>query len=103
MEPKLNTAVLKWLNELAAAIQANDGVSVKWDYKDLQDLQSGRHQIRVVQGKGRKDRYTLLSPRLLEELRRYWPSLNCTLLACVSADGLARVKFAGPEAFWRCC
>lgn len=67
------------------------------------DLQSGRHQIRVVQGKGRKDRYTLLSPRLLEELRRYWPSLNCTLLACVSADGLARVKFAGPEAFWRCC
>ena len=36
------------------------------------DLQSGRHQIRVVQGKGRKDRYTLLSPRLLEELRCYW-------------------------------
>jgi site-specific recombinase XerD len=36
------------------------------------DLQSDRHQIRVVQGKGRKDRYTLLSPRLLEELRLYW-------------------------------
>jgi integrase/recombinase XerD len=36
------------------------------------DLQSGRHQIRVVQGKGKKDRYTLLSPRLLEELRLYW-------------------------------
>ena len=36
------------------------------------DLQSSRHQIRVVQGKGRKDRYTLLSPRLLAELRRYW-------------------------------
>jgi integrase/recombinase XerD len=29
-------------------------------------------QIRVEQGKGRKDRYTLLSPRLLEELRTYW-------------------------------
>jgi site-specific recombinase XerD len=26
----------------------------------------------VVQGKGKKDRYTLLSPRLLEELRLYW-------------------------------
>jgi site-specific recombinase XerD len=25
-----------------------------------------------VQSKGRKDRYTLLSPRLLEELRAYW-------------------------------
>lgn len=35
-------------------------------------IESTRHQIRVVQGKGKKDRYTLLSPRLLEELRRYW-------------------------------
>jgi integrase len=26
----------------------------------------------VEQGKGRKDRYTLLSNRLLEELRTYW-------------------------------
>jgi len=33
---------------------------------------SERQQIRVVQGKGRKDRYTLLSPRLLAELRSYW-------------------------------
>ena len=33
---------------------------------------SARMQIRVEQGKGRKDRYTLLSPRLLEELRTYW-------------------------------
>lgn len=36
------------------------------------DLLRDRHQIRVVQGKGKKDRYTLLSPRLLEELRDYW-------------------------------
>jgi integrase/recombinase XerD len=35
-------------------------------------LDAARQQIRVVQGKGRKDRYTLLSPRLLEELRAYW-------------------------------
>ena len=33
---------------------------------------SARMQIRVEQGKGQKDRYTLLSPRLLEELRAYW-------------------------------
>ena len=38
----------------------------------VRDLQSDRQQIRVVQGKGKKDRYTLLSPRLLEELRLYW-------------------------------
>ncbi len=36
------------------------------------DLLSDRHQIHIVQGKGKKDRYTLLSPRLLEELRAYW-------------------------------
>jgi integrase/recombinase XerD len=33
---------------------------------------SARMQIRVLQGKGRKDRYTALSPRLLTELRDYW-------------------------------
>jgi integrase/recombinase XerD len=38
----------------------------------IADLHSARHQLRVVQGKGRKDRYTLLSPRLLQELRDYW-------------------------------
>ncbi len=35
-------------------------------------LDGARHQIHVVQGKGKKDRYTLLSPRLLEELRAYY-------------------------------
>jgi integrase/recombinase XerD len=37
-----------------------------------QHIESGRMMIRVEQGKGRKDRYTILSPWLLEELRRYW-------------------------------
>ena len=35
-------------------------------------INSQRMVIRVVQGKGRKDRYTLLSERLLSELRSYW-------------------------------
>jgi integrase/recombinase XerD len=35
-------------------------------------IDGARMQIRVEQGKGRKDRYTLLSPRLLQELRDYW-------------------------------
>jgi len=36
------------------------------------DIHSERMLLRVNQGKGHKDRYTLLSPRLLEELRAYW-------------------------------
>jgi site-specific recombinase XerD len=36
------------------------------------DIHSDRMMIRVEQGKGRKDRYTLLSERLLGELRAYW-------------------------------
>jgi len=38
----------------------------------LQHIESQRGLIRVVQGKGAKDRYTLLSDRLLGELRAYW-------------------------------
>jgi site-specific recombinase XerD len=38
----------------------------------VSDIDAGRGMLRVEQGKGRKDRYTLLGPRLLGELRHYW-------------------------------
>jgi site-specific recombinase XerD len=37
----------------------------------VKDIDSKRMLIRIEQGKGRKDRYTLLPQRLLEELRAY--------------------------------
>jgi integrase len=41
------------------------------------DIDSGRMQVRVVAGKGNKDRYTVLSPVLLAELRGHWKRRGC--------------------------
>ncbi len=54
-----------------AGLRLNEACHLKPTHID-----SARMQIRVELGKGRKDRYTLLSPRLLEELRAYWKAFR---------------------------
>ncbi len=50
-----------------AGLRASEVVSLK-----LADIDSERMVIRVEQGKGRKDRYAMLSEPLLHLLRTYW-------------------------------
>src|SRR5271167_2270040 len=50
-----------------AGLRAAEVVSLK-----VSDIDSKRMVIRVEQGKGRKDRYVMLSPHLLDLLRAWW-------------------------------
>jgi len=52
-----------------AGLRVSEVVSLQ-----LGDIDSQRMLIRVRQGKGKKDRYAMLSPRLLEVLRCWWRS-----------------------------
>lgn len=51
----------------AAGLRVSEASRVR-----VADIDSERMVIRVVQGKRKKDRYTVLSPLLLEMLRHYW-------------------------------
>ena len=50
-----------------AGLRASEVICLK-----ISDIDSDRMGLRIDQGKGRKDRYSLLSDRLLLELRGYW-------------------------------
>ena len=52
----------------AAGLRVSEATRLK-----VADIDSERMVIRVEQGKGQKDRYVMLSPKLLEVLRAWWP------------------------------
>jgi len=62
---------LKYKAALSVAYGAGLRVSEVVTLK-IGDIDSKRMVIRVEQGKGRKDRYVMLSPHLLELLRAWW-------------------------------
>src|SRR5258708_28843951 len=50
-----------------AGLRVSEVASLK-----VSDIDSERMMLRVEQGKGRRDRYAMLSPALLELLRDWW-------------------------------
>jgi integrase/recombinase XerD len=57
----------------AAGLRVSEVLALK-----VTDIDSHRMLIRVAQGKGRKDRYVMLAPKLLTLLREYWKSARPT-------------------------
>jgi len=55
----------------AAGLRISEAVRLK-----AAAIDSARMVVRVEQGKGRKDRYVMLSPMLLEILRSYWRAVR---------------------------
>jgi integrase/recombinase XerD len=55
----------------AAGLRISEAVRLK-----AAAIDSARMVVRVEQGKGRKDRYVMLSPKLLEILRSYWRAVR---------------------------
>ena len=62
---------LKYKAALSVAYGAGLRVSEVANLK-VSDIDSERMTLRVEQGKGQRDRYVMLSPRLLELLREWW-------------------------------
>jgi len=56
-----------WMATYGGGLRVSEVVRLR-----VSDIDAERGMIRVEQGKGRKDRYTLLGLRLLAELRHYW-------------------------------
>ena len=59
------------MTSYGAGLRVSEAVALR-----IADIDSQRRLIRIEQGKGQKDRYAMLSPRLLEVLRRYYRAVR---------------------------
>jgi len=73
-------------------LRVSEVVSLK-----VTDIDSERMMVRIEQAKGAKDRYTILSPRLLGELRVYWLKYRPTSWLFYSSMGRRKLSRATPQ------
>lgn len=92
----------------SAGLRVSEAIRLKPEHIESDP---SRMMIRIEQGKGRKDRYTILSKKLLEELREYWrvyspqqwlfpgqkPDTHITCSSVSSAMYAAKKKPASPK------
>ncbi len=66
----------------------------------ISDILSERSLIHIRSGKGDKDRFTLLSPRLLDELRAYWIWARPTSWLFLNRDGNPMSTSSAQQVFY---
>jgi len=66
----------------SAGLRISEAINLK-----IKDIDSQRMQIRVEQGKGKKDRYTLLGKKTLEVLRKYFVEYKPKVFIFEGSDG----------------
>jgi site-specific recombinase XerD len=79
----------------AAGLRVSEVVRLQLRHIDAQ-----RMSLRIEQGKGAKDRDTLLSPRLLEELRAYWRQYRPTRWLFPARDGQRPMDVSTAQKFY---
>jgi site-specific recombinase XerD len=79
----------------AAGLRISELLNLK-----IGDIDSERMVIRVQQGKGRKDRYVMLSSVLLGILREYWREYKPKSWLFPSLDGTKPFR---PDVVWKLC
>lgn len=70
----------------AAGLRVSETCNLK-----VADIDSRRMMLRVTNGKGGKDRYSLLSPRLLDTLRQYWRATHPAVWLFARGDETAPI------------
>jgi integrase/recombinase XerD len=80
----------------SAGLRLSEALNLK-----IKDIDSSRMQIRVEQGKGKKDRYTLLSDVLLKNLRSYYKTYKPIYWLFPGREGKSLSKTTIQKAFGR--
>lgn len=81
----------------AAGLRVSETCALK-----VGDIDSSRMMLRVEDGKGGRDRYSLLSPQLLETLRQYWRAERPRHWLFAKLDGSGPIDVSqAQKAFYR--